>query len=184
MSSPLIGLSGYAQSGKDTLAAALARHGYKRLSFADNLRDLAAASRPTFRTPGPVATPYSYAYLDSMVEVYGWEAAKQVPEIRQYLQDLGLGARKVFGDDIWVDALHRQRVPGNRYVITDVRFPNEAEYVRSRGGIMVRVNRPGTAPVNGHESETAIDDWPFDVYLTNDGSMQDLADAAQLLFSK
>ena len=184
MPSPLIGLSGYARSGKDETVAALARHGYKRLSFADNLRDLAAASRPAFRTPGPSATPFAHGALDNIVRIYGWEAAKQVPAIRQYLQDLGLGARKVFGDDIWIDALHRQRIPGNRYVITDVRFPNEAEYVRSRGGIMVRVNRPGTTPVNGHESETAIDDWPFDVYLTNDGSMQDLADAAELLLSK
>ena len=83
-----------------------------------------------------------------------------------------------------MDALHRQRQPGTKYVITDVRFPNEAAYIRQRGGLLVRVTRPGTGPVNGHESESALDNEDFDVHILNDGSREDLASAVDLLLLK
>ena len=180
MTSTLIGLSGYARSGKDTVASMLATSGYRRLAYADALRDMALTSNPIVRHP----TTATFTHLDVLVRDLGWERAKQSSDVRKYLQDLGLDCRSTSGEDCWVDALNRKREPGVKYVITDVRFPNEADDIRQRGGLLVRVTRPGTGPVNGHVSETALDDYDFDVHLLNDGNLDDLNDNAQLLLSK
>ena len=177
---PLIGLCGYARSGKDAAASALTKHGYFRLSFADNLRSLAYATNPLISQPHST----NPTYLAPTVDAVGWEKAKENPSVRRILQDLGLAARQTFGEDCWVDALHRQREDGKRYVITDTRFPNEADYIRSRGGILVRIDRPGVGPVNGHPSETAIDHISPDVYLTNDGTLPDLYAKIEMLIPR
>jgi hypothetical protein len=85
----------------------------------------------------------------------------------------------VLGDDVWVDALYSDHKDAAGLVVTDVRFPNEAEAVAKRGGVMIRVERPGVGPTKdkhgrAHVSETALDDWPFDHVLVNDGSVDDL----------
>ena len=59
--------------------------------------------------------------------------------------------------------------------MTDVRFPNEAQRIKDLGGVVWRVKRPGVGPANYHESETALDDWPFDAVLENDGNLVDLS---------
>ena len=54
------------------------------------------------------------------------------------------------------------------WVVTDVRFPSEADAIREHGGILIRVNRD-TGYVDNHPSETALDDYmDFDYIITND----------------
>lgn len=62
------------------------------------------------------------------------------------------------------------------WIITDMRFPNEMEAVRSRGGITVRVNRAKAVPRihQLHESETALDGAQFDYTIDNNGTLKDL----------
>jgi len=157
---PLIGLSGYAQTGKDTAATHLADYSFTRLAFADPLRAAALA-----------VNPYIDGYrhrLSDIVGPNGWEAAKRTPEVRAFLQRFGVAIRDI-DPDFWVNATMRRIEPGKRYVITDVRFPNEAQAIKARGGFVVRVHRPGVKAVNAHVSETALDDWDFDAHLFNDG---------------
>lgn len=95
-----------------------------------------------------------------------------------------------------------QIVP-NKWVVTDTRFPNELESIKSRGGITIRVNRypnkiyasrgakntreidfDPTNPVhmshylgdikNKHESETALDQADFDYVIDNNGTLDGL----------
>ena len=62
-------------------------------------------------------------------------------------------------------------------IITDVRFPNEAELVRELDGVLIRVERD-TGLDDTHDSETALDDYDhFDFRLKNDGSLDDLETA-------
>jgi len=71
------------------------------------------------------------------------------------------------------------------WLITDLRFPNEFQAIKDRGGICVRVNRfetqtfynpnvsfPDGIPI--HASERALDDYPFDYEITNKGSIEEL----------
>lgn len=155
----LIGLCGYARSGKDEVAKILsAERGFTRVAFADALREVAYLADPHFLRP--------------LVDAYGWEAAKKEPKVREFLQDLGVAVRTVLGPSTWVDvALHS---PHPYTVVSDVRFPNEAAAIRERGGQIWRVTRPGTGPVNAHESETALDSDVPDRVIRNTGTLDDL----------
>jgi hypothetical protein len=164
----IVGLSGYGQSGKDTAAAFMADYGFTRLAFADPLKAVALACDPGM-------ADIETRSLRSIVERYGWEKTKQYfPDARIFLQHLGVAVREHVDPDAWVNALFRQTSPGRRYVVTDVRFPNEATAIKARGGIVVRVHRPGVGAVNAHMSETALDDWDFDAHLFNDGDLDAL----------
>lgn len=101
--------------------------------------------------------------------------------VREFLQKLGKGARDSVHVDVWVNALfadyppsYTERVmtdapiPGKNWIITDVRYPNEAKAIKSRGGIIIRIERPDNPfPESNHESETALKDWSFDSYINN-----------------
>lgn len=169
---PVIGLSGYARSGKDAVAKILVEeHGYVRVSWADKLRAALYALNPLV---------IELVRYRDVVDQYGYEKAKDHPiygpEIRSLLQRLGTEAgRNVLGQNVWVDAVVADMQAGVRYVIPDTRFPNEALAITERmAGEVWRVNRPGFTPTNSHPSETALDGWQFNVNLNNDGTLDDL----------
>ncbi len=170
----IIGLSGYARSGKNAVGRILEDdYGYRQESFTQALKNVAAEINPRLSTGrGGTST------LAALFSVYeDWDTVKdKVPAAREFLQRLGVACRDQIGPDVWVDALARRLSvhPSARYVITDVRFPNEAEFITNRGGQVWRIERPGTQPVNSHTSETALDDWAFDRTIVNDGSLADL----------
>ena len=94
----LIGLTGYAQSGKDTVASVLVeKYGYRRIAFADKIRDFLYGINPMV-----ACSPTGY--LQDLVDLVGWDAAKQEPQVRRLLQDLGNSARELFDKDIWITA--------------------------------------------------------------------------------
>lgn len=165
----IIGLCGYARSGKDALAEVLGvEWSFQRYAFADVLKEAALEINPW------IAAGRGYVRLASLVEGIGWEAAKtHSPDARVFLQHLGTSMRAL-DPDIWLnEVVARVREDGHEnVVITDVRFPNEARWINSVG-YLVRVIRPGVGPANGHVSETAIDDvaaFPF----MNGGDLEDL----------
>jgi hypothetical protein len=195
----LIAISGYAQAGKDTIADRLCDvHGFRRVAFADLLRRCAEALDPIVglhitpaievtsagdMTPQFIDPDAAVITYREALEIYGYEESKsRFPEFRGILQRLGTDVgRKLLSDNIWVDATLASLEPGIDYVITDARFPNEAEAVTREGGLMVRVERIGTGPVNDHPSEVALDDWAFDHIITNDGTIEELNDKVDRL---
>jgi len=91
------------------------------------------------------------------------------------LQKIGTDAlRDNLHQDVWVNALMVDYNPTLNWVITDTRFPNEAEAIKKAGGIIIRIERPGVKPVNPHPSETSLENWKFDHVINNDGSLTDL----------
>lgn len=178
MTEVIVALSGYARAGKDAAAQALVSElGFERHGFADALRDSLYALNPII----PVEVDNLVGWrgtidmrLAHLVDQLGWEEAKCQSEVRELLQRLGTDAgRQVLGEDIWVDTLFR-RHDVERLVVPDCRFPNEADGVTCRGGFVLRIERPGWAPINGHASETALDGYPFDAVIVNDGTLADL----------
>lgn len=177
----IIGLTGVAQVGKDTAAAALIERGWVRVAFADPLREMLYALNPKVTDEGCFVD-----YVKTMVDEVGWEKAKKHPEVRRLLQRLGTEAgRGVLGEDCWVDLAHRKinKLRGDAaargdnqpsVVLTDVRFANEASMIRSLGGYVVRIIRPGISAINGHVSESGVPDKLVDHTLENGGSIADL----------
>ena len=167
----IIGLSGYARSGKDTVAGMLMGiHHYKRVAFADKIREFLLEIDPLVMHNGMDFR------LQDIVESKGWEDAKtEFPEIRRLLQDLGVGARNIFGNDFWIEQALRGHLSTEKIVITDVRFKNEAEALKGYDNAQVwRVNRIEIAPANDHISELDLDDWAFDAVIQNDSDMPNL----------
>jgi hypothetical protein len=164
----LLGLSGYARAGKDTVADILVKeHGFQKIGFSDPLYEMALAIDPVVDDGLP---------LSVLVDSLGWERAKdEYPEVRRLLQAIGTDAgRNVLGENVWVDALLRRLEPEGRYVVRDMRFPNEFYAIEDAGGETVRIERPGYKPVNGHISETALDDFFFTYRISNDGTITKL----------
>ena len=177
----IIALSGYARTGKDTVANILvAKYDFERVAFADKLREVLYALNPI--VGWGVTMP---VYYQDVIDLYGYEAAKDTtfgPEIRRLLQRLGTEAgRRVLGEDVWATALLDGLEVGQNYVITDCRFPNEARAVEAELGLTVRVSRLDIGPVNDHESEISLDDWSFDAYINNDGTLEDLSNAVDAM---
>jgi hypothetical protein len=172
----LIGLSGYARTGKDTVADILVKeHGFTKIGFSDPLYEMALRLDPLIETSFWLSDD-GHLPLSKVVAQHGWETAKdEYPEVRRILQALGTDAgREVLGENVWVDALLRRVEPEGRYVIRDMRFPNEFYAVENEGGATVRIERPGYGPTNGHISETALDDFLFGFTLCNDGTINKL----------
>jgi len=168
----LIGLSGFAQVGKDSVANILGEHGFQRVSFADPLRAAMYTLDPIVRSD-----TYGRTYgLREVVEDIGWDEAKtRIPEVRRLLQVFGTEVgRQMLGKSIWVDLAKKKIGPTGKYVITDVRFPDEVIAIRALGGSLYKVVRPGYAPVNAHVSDVGLADQLFDGFIFNIGSLEDL----------
>lgn len=166
----LIGLSGYAQSGKDTVASILVREfGYERIAFADPIKEFVYRVSPTIK---------------SAVDEVGWEEAKTMQYTREMLQNVGIAARDIIHPNIWIDLALAKAKHEHRVVITDVRFKNEAQMITIAGGELWRVHRKFTGPVNDHISETELDNHPFDRHIFNDAGLNGLTqDVYQIIYS-
>ncbi len=169
----IIGLSGYAQTGKDTVAQHLVEHyGFTRIAFADPIREALYALNPMI-TDIPELLGVRLSWL---VDRLGWEFVKQDSgQVREYLQRMGTEvARNQWGQDFWVDLAMKKAGNIANVVITDVRFPNEYDAIVANGGEVWRVEKPGVVAVNAHPSETALDSYPFRRCVLNNGSKDDL----------
>jgi len=197
----LVGLSGYARSGKDEAAKVLVEAGWERIAFADKLRQMLYEINPIIKHERQfnevlahqdeevVSVFYSdnVVRLQTIIDYYGWDGYKSTPygeEIRALLQRLGTeGGRKTLWDSIWVDAALNDLKQDGLYVVTDCRFPNEAGAIKDRGGMVVRITRAGVGPANSHASETSLDDWKFDSFIRNDGSLEEFHDKVRRAFT-
>lgn len=166
----IIAISGKYQSGKDTLARYLleALPGFAPKMFAEKLKLVVS-----ILTGVPVAEMSTTDGKQRYLREWGMT-------VGEMLQRIGTdGVRNRVHRDAWVLATFAYYTPASNWIITDCRFPNEADAVKSRGGIIVRVNR--TARELGgrdpkHESETALDAYQgFDFIFQNDGTLESLA---------
>lgn len=163
----VIGFGHKMGTGKDTAADTLVQnHGYANVKYADKLKELCASlfgwNRDLLEDP----------QFKDMKDDF-WNITP-----RRALQIVGTEAmRNNVRDDIWVKSLELQIRTGSyhsRYVVTDVRFPNEADAIRQWGGHVFRIDRPGYCG-GTHASETALDDYTkWDGVIDNTGTVAEL----------
>lgn len=193
----VIGITGKKRAGKDSLADVLvSEFGFARLAFADPLKEAVLEADPFVEIVfpdgacgddeccGPSYDYEEYLRISDLVDRYGWEQAKAFPDVRRLLQDFGQSIRAI-DPEFWVRAtldkieFERARtwdgsvvktLPAG-FVVTDVRYINEADALRSRGAEIVRVVRPETQDGDAHESETEMDGYPVDLNILNTGTL-------------
>lgn len=165
---PVIGLTGVAGSGKDTVRTMLEAQGYTGISFADPMRAMLAQLLEHAGLPEEWLTDRS-----RKEEPIPWLGFSY----RQMAQTLGTEWGRALHPDFWVRiaAMSMGSFPeGFRFVISDVRFENEAKLVRDMGGVIWRIERPGIEAVRAHVSETALASIEADAVLDNSGTLQAL----------
>ena len=144
--SRLIGLTGFARSGKDTFFLRASNYltiqGYKscRLAFADVLKKECDSLLMT------------HAGISAFTSV---PAEKEL--IRPLLVTYGTHIRRKLDPDCWIneikDDVSKNIKEGNYVFITDVRFANEARWIQSQGGLIFNIEREGIGPANKEELE-------------------------------
>ena len=164
----LIGITGKARSGKDTIAQMLfAQHAFTRIAFADPLK-LAAQQMFGLSTE----QTWDDRYKETIIPCWGMSP-------RQMFQLLGNEAVKpVFGADIWIKrwsmsyAIFRDT---DDVIVPDVRFDHEASHIRSLGGVIVELQRGiGLVGSTGdHTSERGLSTLP-EYTIDNNGTLEDL----------
>lgn len=177
----IIGVSGWARAGKDTVADHLvSKYGFTKMSFADPMREALIRLNPTIQVGG------LYTTLDSAVRLMGWENLKgESPDIRGLMQRLGTEVgREMFGQDFWVNLALSRVEPGMNVVFADCRFVNEADAIKAAGGVVWRVERNGHGPANDHVSERALDSYKFDDGLSNYETIDVLNDLVDTLVAR
>lgn len=154
----IIALFGPPGCGKDTVANMLVNSfGYRRVAFADKVRELTYETRPEIR---------------HLVDTYGWEGAKrEYLDVRCALESIGDGTRRVLGEDVWIHAAFKDLDLDNHdYVVTDLRKENEYVYLNYQETVFVYVRRPGY-------EKRPFDQWRTcwaEFVIDNDGGVDDL----------
>jgi len=191
----IIGISGYSGSGKDlvgTIIQEISLNKWHIKKWAGKLKTIAS-----ILTGIPVENFEDQEFKKTLLGPE-WGTVKDMPlngvpvfadiqfnsliTVRDFLQKLGTDAiRDNLHENTWVNATLADYTTESNWIITDTRFPNEAEAIKKAGGIVVRINRPGVQPINPHPSETSLDDWNFDAVINNDGDVSDIVHKVGLL---
>jgi len=177
----LIGFTGKARCGKDTAGDYLIKqHNFTRYGFADPLKRACAEMFGV-----PIDHFYNDEFKEEVIPFWGYSP-------RQMAQMLGTeGGRDLFDKDIWVKrgtrALEnaREQNDGERgMVLTDVRFENEATWIRDNGGLLVHVWRNGIQEVSAHSSEDGVKIEPDDFVIENNDSLEFLYENVDIGLAK
>ena len=191
MEKPLVGISGKANAGKDSIADYLVLCGWKqKVSFAGNLKRICSEAFDididTFNDQELKKKPFDEAFTISHEKasevvklafgenkLFLWDAMTIINTPRELLQEVGTDLLRMVDEDCHVEIF--KRFAGDDLsglIIPDVRFPNEAEFVLRSGGVLIRVDRPVEfLTTNNHISETSLDEWSHWTYRINNDEL-------------
>jgi hypothetical protein len=142
----IVGLCGVARSGKDSF--------YKH-------------SKHILKSRG--ITPRRFAFADSLksecdqlltryTKISAFTSDNKEKEtIRPFLVAWGTDVRRKLDEECWIKKIE-QEVESSidcelLPIITDVRYPNEADWVHGLGGIIIHISRTGMHPANKEEAK-------------------------------
>jgi len=183
----IIGITGKAGSGKDTVFKAMSAMAYqydlpvpKRIAFADPLKSFTAN---ILNIPLESVDKFKLR-RNKILWIWSWQLFPfRRMSMRHFLQRIGTeGARDVFGDLFWID----QSLPididhaGKLLIVTDIRFDNEARRVRQLGGVIYKVVGPtqtrslisrilGRSELKHSSESIAWSSGCWEIYNTNHG---------------
>lgn len=160
----IIGFSGTKGSGKDTAAKALIQDGFRKIAFADPLKNML---RTYLRTNGVLPD-----IIEDMIEGPFKETPSQYlcgKSPRHAMQTLGTEwGRELIGSNIWLDTFARSCLQFPNVVCTDVRFLNEGELIKKLGGIIIRIRPVLPTSSDTHISEIEMETIRCDALITNE----------------
>lgn len=200
----IIGISGKKQCGKDTVCKIIkALDIWNRYGDGDMLTFV----KMLLKSPSPLGSIwYKHAYADKLKQVLAIILNVDVAAFednifkmsnseivkpeggyytnRELLQRFGTEVGRSISPTLWVDALFMGYSEDDHWIIPDVRFPSEAEAIKERGGIIIRVDRE-TFSRDTHPSEVALDNYEgFDYRIDNNNDIEHLIDKVKGIMSQ
>lgn len=186
-----IGITGKAQSGKDSVADAL----QKELDYSIRYAMADPIKAAMFGMFGLETLSERTNLMQAKEDVIPWLG--QSP--RALMQSIGVQLREDLSSDIWIkflskfcaDFIELEEVfeDNNRdhplyVIIPDIRFNNEAEYIKSEGGIVIHVIKSDVPNIRQHVSEAGISSKYVDRVIENDGTLEDLNEKVKQLVNE
>lgn len=161
--SVIVGIAGRAGAGKDTAAKAFVEEGFKVMKFAEPIKEML---RTLLRMQGAEEETIERMIGGDLKEIPSPYLSGQTP--RHAMQTLGTTWGRLCMDErFWVDILLRRAALEPQVVITDVRFPNEANALADKAHL-IRIVRPDAEQNNSHVSETLVETLTVDEEIVND----------------
>ena len=153
----IIGLSGTMHSGKTTAANGLLN------AYA----------------PKACIVSLAQPIKESIQSITGHMVTKSNKEtLRPLLQSYGEVMKELHGERHWIDRAEARwqllKFNHDIMVVDDIRFPFEADWLRSLGGFVIGISRPDNTPTSLHASEEAVRDVKTDYRVDNNGTELDL----------
>lgn len=172
----IVGIRGKKGSGKSTLASFLARVGYVDMSFAEPLKELCQWW---------FGLSYEQTH-DAVLKETVDERLGTSP--RRILQVVGTEIFRDTVDGIWIKNMRIRLLnsPSGDICISDVRFPDELDFIYSLGGYDIEIRRHDVMVNDSslHTSETALDSTQARYVIHNTGSIDDLEKAVCALLAE
>lgn len=156
----IVGFLGFIGSGKGTAGDILKELGFIKQSFAGPVKDTASVMfgwpRHLLEGDTEESRKFREEYDPFWSKKFGYQFTP-----RMALQTIGTEVgRDIFDSNIWINMLEKKIESDKNYVITDVRFKNEMNWIRKNNGILIEIQR-GENP-----------DW-YDIAVSaNSGSME------------
>lgn len=166
MKQKIIGITGLANTGKDTLADYIIKNNgsYLKTAFAKPIKDMMIDY---------LGFTYDQCYDQKLKQEKDsfWDLSP-----REVMLLIGTQLfREHWRYDFWVKLMEKTIIDhkDNNYIISDVRFENEAELVKNLGGIVIKVIRPNNPIKVEHISEKGFNEKFVDYTIVNDGTLVD-----------
>jgi len=195
-----VGILGFIGSGKGTVGDILSDIGFEKISFASHLKDVTSVMFGWDRNLLEGDTNESREFREEVDPFWSDKLERKfTPRLALQLMGTEVG-RNVFGANFWIHSLENKiKDVSKHYVVTDVRFQNEIDWIRKQKGILIEIRRdklPSWYNIadkanNGcqhsisvmkdieiHESEWKwINKQNVDHVVRNDGTLEDLRES-------
>ncbi len=178
----IYGISGYKGSGKSTFGYLLGE-ALIRLNFRVQHDAFANPLKRAVEVALGMSEEQIYGDLKETLDPY-WGITP-----RYAMQTIGTEwGRNLLGPDVWVKSmnLRYEKDPNQMWIIGDLRFRNEVAWIKSKGGILIRIQSPNAAYQKGdaHQSECDLegfDEWDYDILNDLSKGLEPLKKIAEAL---
>lgn len=161
----IIGINGVSGSGKDTVGDYLRKKDYfEKFSFAAKMKKF---TYDLFKYIG-----VKFAYLYDKDRSLRKEVITEDKTVIDYWIAVGNSMRAI-DPEVWIHPLKEVTEKFDNVVVTDMRFPNEAQAIKDLGGFTLLVLREGSGDKRA-TMDKLLGDWKFDAVIHNDGTLEDL----------
>lgn len=173
----LIGLVGLKGTGKSTVASYLVdTHNFKEHSFAEPLKQICLQLGAPYKSL--YGTQLEKEQINDFIGISGRHLMQCVGtelfrnRFYSSVPNFNMGKHKI----IWVRLMELwlQNHSNENIVISDCRFPDELDLIKSFGGIVIKIQRKTSSHIDNHSSEQHVKYIDGDITIDNNGTINSL----------